>query len=109
MKNNVALIKKIKSYVKREGRLTKSQLYGLENYWAKHAERHTFYSYPAMMRSEALLIKQWDSAGLLATSNGEQSDRQGDGPCTFSFHSAFDECFRNRKYRISKIDFSYVL
>tara|TARA_B100000029_G_scaffold82072_1_gene72962 strand:+ start:840 stop:1529 length:690 start_codon:yes stop_codon:yes gene_type:complete len=36
MKNNVALIKKIKSYVKREGRLTKSQLYGLENYWAKH-------------------------------------------------------------------------
>ena len=62
-----------------------------ENYWAKHAERHTFYSYPAMMRSEALLIKQWDSAGLLATSNGEQSDRQGDGPCTFSFHSAFDD------------------
>ncbi len=62
-----------------------------ENYWAKHAERHTFYSYPAMMRSEALLIKQWDSAGLLATSNGEQSDRQGEGPCTFSFHSAFDD------------------
>ena len=36
MKNNAAPIKKIKSYVKREGRLTKSQLYGLENYWAKH-------------------------------------------------------------------------
>ena len=50
-----------------------------------------FIVYPAMMRSEALLIKQWDSAGLLATSNGEQSDRQGDGPCTFSFHSAFDD------------------
>ena len=62
-----------------------------ENYWAKYSERHSFYSYPAMTREEALLIKQWDSAGLLASSNGGQSDRETDGPCTFSFHSAFED------------------
>ena len=62
-----------------------------ENYWAKHDERHTFYSYPAMTRNEALLIKQWDSAGLLALSGGVQADSESVGPCTFSFHSAFDD------------------
>ena len=36
MKNNAVINKSIKSYVKREGRLTKSQLYGLDNYWIKH-------------------------------------------------------------------------
>lgn len=62
-----------------------------ENYWAKFDERHTFYSYPGMTRDEALLIKQWDSAGLLATSGGAQADHESDGPCTFSFHSAFED------------------
>jgi hypothetical protein len=60
-----------------------------ENYWAKYDERHLFYCYPAMTRSEVLLIKQWDSAGLLAQSGGAKADHMADGPCTFSFHSAF--------------------
>ncbi|MGI9328663.1 MAG: CmcJ/NvfI family oxidoreductase [Pseudomonadales bacterium] len=62
-----------------------------ENYWAKYDERHRFYCYPAMTRDEALLIKQWDSAGLLARSDGAQPDLQANGPCTFSFHSAFHD------------------
>ena len=62
-----------------------------ENYWAKHDKRHTFYCYPDMVRSEALLIKQWDSAGLLAQSDGSKGDNQADGPCTFSFHGAFND------------------
>jgi hypothetical protein len=62
-----------------------------ENYWAKYQARHTFYCYPAMTRDEALLIKQWDSAGLLAQSNGALADHESDGPCTFSFHSAFHD------------------
>ena len=62
-----------------------------ENYWAKYDQRHQFYCYPAMTRDEALLIKQWDSAGLLACSDGAQSDHELDGPCTFSFHSAFQQ------------------
>lgn len=61
-----------------------------ENYWAKYDPRHRFYYYPAMTRDEALLIKQWDSAGHLAKSQGSEADRQVNGPCTFSFHSAFD-------------------
>ena len=36
MKNNMLIKKSIRSYVKREGRLTKSQLYGLNNYWVKY-------------------------------------------------------------------------
>ena len=62
-----------------------------ENYWAKYDARHSFYCYPAMTRDEALLIKQWDSAGLLARSGGAQADHEADGPCTFSFHSAFHD------------------
>ena len=60
-----------------------------ENYWSKYHDRHRFYSYPAMNHDEALLIKQWDSAGGLARSAGRNADRNSDGPCTFSFHSAF--------------------
>ena len=33
-----------------------------ENYFAKHADAHRWYFYPALTRDEALLIKQWDSA-----------------------------------------------
>ena len=36
MNDSLAVKKSIKSYVKREGRLTKSQLYGLDNYWIKY-------------------------------------------------------------------------
>ena len=61
-----------------------------ENYFAKHSPRHEMYYYPSMTREEALLIKQWDSAGPLARSNGEVGDMHDrNAPCSFSFHSAF--------------------
>jgi hypothetical protein len=63
-----------------------------ENYFAKHHDGHRWYFYPALTRDEALLIKQWDSAGGLARSNGaDPDDAGGEGPCTFSFHSAFED------------------
>ncbi len=63
-----------------------------ENYYAKHAEGHRWYFFSALTCDEALLIKQWDSAGTLARSGGGTADaRQPDRPCTFSFHSAFDD------------------
>jgi hypothetical protein len=61
-----------------------------ENYFARSAERHRWYFYPALTRDEVVLIKQWDSAGPLAQSRGERSDQsRANEPCTFSFHSAF--------------------
>ncbi|HSG91678.1 MAG TPA: CmcJ/NvfI family oxidoreductase [Pseudomonadales bacterium] len=62
-----------------------------ENYFAKHAPGHRWFTYPGLLREEALLIKQWDSAGALATSKGAQGDASADGPCTFSFHTAFKD------------------
>ncbi len=63
-----------------------------ENYFAKHADGHQWYFYPEMTRDEALLIKQWDSAGELARSDGARPDvADPDAPCTFSFHSAFED------------------
>jgi len=63
-----------------------------ENYFARHSPRHRWYYYPAATRDEALLIKQWDSAGPLARSNGAEADASSaTAPCTFSFHSAFED------------------
>ena len=63
-----------------------------ENYFAKHDPRHRWVYWSAMTRGEALLIKQWDSAGELARSGGARADADGAGrPCTFSFHSAFED------------------
>jgi len=65
-----------------------------ENYFAKHSDGHQWYFYPGLTRDEALLIKQWDSAGELARSNGGHADADAanpDTPCTFSFHSAFED------------------
>ncbi len=63
-----------------------------ENYFAKYTDQQRMYYYPGLTRDEALLIKQWDSAGPLATSNGKLGDGQDQkSPCTFSFHSAFDD------------------
>jgi hypothetical protein len=61
-----------------------------ENYFAKQADRHQWWFYPALRRDEALLIKQWDSDGGMARSNGADADQAG-APCTFSFHSAFED------------------
>ncbi|MGI9414731.1 MAG: CmcJ/NvfI family oxidoreductase [Hyphomicrobiales bacterium] len=63
-----------------------------ENYYAKHSDDHQWYFYSALTRDEALLIKQWDSAGELARSQGTNADAMSPGaPCTFSFHSAFED------------------
>ncbi len=63
-----------------------------ENYFSKPAPGHTWYYYPAMTRDEAVLIKQWDSAGPLAQSKGQRPDSTDpEAPCTFSFHTAFDD------------------
>ncbi len=64
-----------------------------ENYFAKHNPRHRWVYWSAMTRDEALLLKQWDSAGELARSKGAEADADGgEGrPCTFSFHSAFED------------------
>ena len=63
-----------------------------ENYFAKHADDHRWYFYPALTRDEALLIKQWDSAGGFARSAGAAADAMNpDAPCTFSFHTAFED------------------
>ena len=63
-----------------------------ENYFARHSTSHRWYYYPQMRRNEALLIKQWDSAGMLARSGGELADAKTENaPCTFSYHSAFED------------------
>jgi hypothetical protein len=63
-----------------------------ENYFSKQDPGHEWYYYPAMTRDEAVLIKQWDSAGPLAQSKGQRSDSDDpQAPCTFSFHSSFDD------------------
>ncbi|MGB0637452.1 MAG: CmcJ/NvfI family oxidoreductase [Gammaproteobacteria bacterium] len=62
-----------------------------ENYFAKHNDNHKWYYYPEITNDEALLIKQWDSKGRFATTNGESADSNlTNQPSTFSFHSAFD-------------------
>ena len=62
-----------------------------ENYFARPNKRHRWYTFSEMTRDEILLIKQWDSAGTLAQTNGSVGDgKEGQSaPSTFSFHSAF--------------------
>lgn len=43
-----------------------------------------------MEHTEALLIKQWDSAGVFARSEGRARDTPGES-CTMSLHSAFND------------------
>ncbi|WP_409562694.1 CmcJ/NvfI family oxidoreductase [Hyphomicrobium sp. MC8b] len=65
-----------------------------ENYFAKFGPQHDWWYYPLMTRDEVILIKQWDSAGRFAQSNGLHADSDavdGDAPCTFSLHSAFSD------------------
>ncbi len=45
-----------------------------ENYFARHAPRHRWLFYPGIRGEEALLIKQWDSAGTLARTEGAEGD-----------------------------------
>ena len=62
-----------------------------ENYFARRADSHAWYRYPEIRPDEALLIKQWDSAGTLAASNGDKGAAAGDPHCTFSFHTAYTD------------------
>ena len=67
-----------------------------ENYFAKHNARHRWVYWSGMTRDEALLIKQWDSAGELARTGGARPDAagvsdSGGRSSTFSFHSAFKD------------------
>ena len=63
-----------------------------ENYFAKRSPEHQWFYYPHITRNEALLIKQWDSAGPLARSKGAKTDASNpQAPCTFSFHTAFED------------------
>lgn len=63
-----------------------------ENYFAKHNKNHDWYYFDKMTKNEALLIKQWDSHGTIAKTNGKLADNESfDKPCTFSFHSAFED------------------
>ncbi len=59
-----------------------------ENYFVKYSPFHNWWFYPRMNRNEALLIKQWDSHGGLAKSQGGESDADHS---TFSFHTAFED------------------
>ena len=56
-----------------------------ENYFACHDPGQKWYYYPAMEHDEALLIKQWDSYGGLAS--GLDQDEKGNA-CTMSLHSS---------------------
>jgi hypothetical protein len=61
-----------------------------ENYFSRHTDALRMHYFPAVTRDETILIKQWDSAGTLARTDGASGDGVGpDAPCTFSFHSAF--------------------
>jgi hypothetical protein len=63
-----------------------------ENYFAKHTDSHRWFYYPEMSRDEALLIKQWDSSGPLAQSEGTRADASDmSATSTFSYHSAFED------------------
>ena len=64
-----------------------------ENYVVKFSPDHEWWFYPAMNRDEVVLIKQWDSAGMFALSEGKYADSRGgqeNAPGTFSFHTAFE-------------------
>lgn len=63
-----------------------------ENYFAKHSSSHQWWYYPEMTRDEVILIKQWDSTGVLNNSDNQHINaNQGTEniPCKFSLHAAF--------------------
>jgi hypothetical protein len=63
-----------------------------ENYFAKHDQSHQWWYYPIMTRDEVILIKQWDSLGVLNgldTQRTQANQETKSLPCKFSLHSAF--------------------
>eukprot|EP00951_Prasinocladus_malaysianus_P012213 scaffold90928_cov52-Prasinocladus_malaysianus.AAC.1 len=49
---------------------------------------HRWYYYPEMLREEALLLKQWDSTGLIP---GHEEGTGKSSRSMFSLHSAFSD------------------
>jgi hypothetical protein len=60
-----------------------------ENYFVKYHSGQRWYYFPRMHHGEALLLKQWDSAGGLA--HGCEEDARDGRPSTFAIHSAMRE------------------
>lgn len=58
-----------------------------ENYFAKYRDEHAWNYFPSMVHDEAILLKQWDSAGTLA----QLKTGLDDFLSTFSLHSAFQD------------------
>jgi hypothetical protein len=64
-----------------------------ENFLVCPSNKHRWIYYPEMTYNEALLIKQWDSAGDLALKDDRDDDDDNNRISTFSIHSAFlDPC-----------------
>ena len=62
-----------------------------ENYFSQPSTGHQFYYYSEMVRNEALLLKQWDSASRFVSTKGWEADSsRPEEPCTFSFRIAFE-------------------
>eukprot|EP00929_Paragymnodinium_shiwhaense_P050504 TRINITY_DN25418_c0_g1_i1.p1 TRINITY_DN25418_c0_g1~~TRINITY_DN25418_c0_g1_i1.p1 ORF type:complete len:369 (+),score=100.44 TRINITY_DN25418_c0_g1_i1:87-1193(+) len=62
-----------------------------ENYFAAHSAGHKWYYFPEATRDEAILIKQWDSAGAQFAAKEDSIPKDKRVPSTFSFHSAFED------------------
>ncbi len=62
-----------------------------ENYFAHGSDRHRWYFFSEMRDDEVALIKQWDSAGAFASSEGREADAGSSKPCSLNFHSAFED------------------
>mmetsp|Transcript_22649 Transcript_22649/g.67020 ORF Transcript_22649/g.67020 Transcript_22649/m.67020 type:complete len:538 (-) Transcript_22649:19-1632(-) len=52
---------------------------------------HRWYYYSRMNADEALLLKQWDSAGGIASGRDRDGNDDDGGESTFAIHSAFDD------------------
>ena len=68
-----------------------------ENYFAKHSSKHEWWYFPQATPDEAILLKQWDSIGVMATNPTSTSmyknDNRGkdNSVCNFSLHGAFKD------------------
>jgi len=62
-----------------------------ENYFCVNDQKQKWFYFPKMIHDEALLLKQWDSYGSLASSSSLSSndDHNSHESSTFSVHSAF--------------------
>jgi len=57
-----------------------------EYYFSGYSEDHDWYYFPQAQRDEAIIVKNWDSAGEAFA----REPREETVPTTFAFHTAFD-------------------